>query len=319
MADLLEDFELEPMLPAEGVRFDVTCRVRAGQSGTSHAIEVSPEWEVTTPHDLELERINIALGGVCSCVDLVDRAIPAARDLLEHVMRRVPYAIERRGDKAWRVTQTPTRCACAGRLFPSAAVAAAHLRQPGHWARMHDARTSDVARVLDGLLGGGGSSDRCPLGYCAADSYLAEPSALDTLWAAGVHFARVPELVGRLTTVGVPQFTRYVLWLAYAPATEAWFVPFEARGSFVRAWAERTRTPRDELRPLERVAWLDAGAPLDAVANVFRGLAYTLADAHALASATGMRFEDAAVALGYAQASGRPPALEDLVNERRSA
>ena len=57
----------------------VPCRTSAepGARAKVHAITLEADGSVTTPHDLDNERIAAALGGYLSCLDLVDKAVPA--------------------------------------------------------------------------------------------------------------------------------------------------------------------------------------------------------------------------------------------------
>jgi hypothetical protein len=54
----------------------LTLKVRCWTSRSSkapvsrHPITLDPDWSVTTPHDLESERIASAFGGYLSCADL---------------------------------------------------------------------------------------------------------------------------------------------------------------------------------------------------------------------------------------------------------
>lgn len=48
----------------------------------THPIVLHPDWSVDTGHDLESERIAVAFGGYLSCLDLVDKVVPAARTYL---------------------------------------------------------------------------------------------------------------------------------------------------------------------------------------------------------------------------------------------
>ena len=51
--------------------------------GAVHDITIHADWSVSTPHDLDAERIGRAFGGFSSCLTLVECVVPAYR----HAMR----------------------------------------------------------------------------------------------------------------------------------------------------------------------------------------------------------------------------------------
>ena len=47
------------------------CRTSpTAEDAWTHRVTIHPDWSVTTPHDLDAERVGMALGGYCSCVEL---------------------------------------------------------------------------------------------------------------------------------------------------------------------------------------------------------------------------------------------------------
>lgn len=313
MRDLLAGYTPRPTLPATGVTFNVTCRSSPGARGRPHPVTVADNWALTTPHDLGVERIGVALGGTCTCVDLADRLLPAARGYLEHVLRLARARIEQVAPKEWCVQESADRCSCADKTFPSAADAARHLRDRTHWARRYGVGPAAVEKLVRELHGGPLEHRRCPLPHGAADGYLTDPDGLDMLWDAGVHYARVPALVAALSPSGDPVPPHLVIAQEYAADGFAWLEPFAAHGPLVLSWAARTRTRRDARRPEERLAWVEAGVPLPAIADVFAGEAYTLTDARAYAAAVGVSLARAARVLGSWQVGCVTPTLAELV------
>lgn len=51
-------------------------------TGERHPVTIHADWRVETPHDLEAERVAAAFGGYTSCLELVDRTLPAFRTSL---------------------------------------------------------------------------------------------------------------------------------------------------------------------------------------------------------------------------------------------
>lgn len=317
--DSMPGYLIRPALPAQGVAVEVPCRSVPGARAKPHTVTVTREWELITPHDLEVERIAVALGGALSCVELADRILPAARGLLEHLNRVVPADIERQG-RGWRVGVPAEGCGCET-TFATAKEAARHLRDVRHWARLYQVRPTSVERLAVELrLGRPLEDPRCPLPHGAAEAYLVEPEALDELWDAGVHFGLVPDMARTLSPSGEPIPAHIVVAHAYVPDEFARLEPFVAHGPLVLAWASRTWTSRDRRRPGDRLAWVEAGLPLPAIADAFQGDAYTLDHVRAYAAATGASPAMAARTLGRWQAAmARPPAVADLVELSREA
>jgi hypothetical protein len=52
---------------------------------TRHPVTIHPDWSVTTPHDLESERVAAAFGGYLSCLDLATRDRARGISVLERV------------------------------------------------------------------------------------------------------------------------------------------------------------------------------------------------------------------------------------------
>ncbi len=78
------------IVPPEGLTVRVHCRTAPRGKPTVHDVTVDADGRLTTPHDLDLERIGVALGGHLTCVELADHDLPAAWGLLEHTLRTRP-------------------------------------------------------------------------------------------------------------------------------------------------------------------------------------------------------------------------------------
>lgn len=304
----------ESLLPAEGVTFEVLCRTAPGAEPLTHEVTISADWLLTTPHDLDMERIGVALGGTHSCVDLADRDLPAARGLIEHDFRLRPAAIVQHSPQRWGAAAPASDCACATKRWPSAADAAEHLRTWTHWAHAHRTQPAallETANLLHRALGLGKPHN--PVSRTLTLGLLTEPDATDLLWEAGIPFDRVAAICRDLSPSGIPIPTRIVIAHLYAPQEWAILEQFVPHGEVVLTWAAHHRTARDAQRPAERVTWVEAGVPLPTIDRIFSGLAYDLIHAKAYASATGSSLAQAATVLGRWQASGTTPEVRDLV------
>ena len=51
--------------------------------GVTHRVIIHPDWTVDVPHDIEAERVARSFGGWSTCLELVERVIPAYRRALD--------------------------------------------------------------------------------------------------------------------------------------------------------------------------------------------------------------------------------------------
>ncbi len=309
------DMRARPTLPPEGLTFEVNCRSFPDDPGRPHPVTVTPDWRLTTPHNLDAERIAVALGGACTCVDLADRTLPAVRGYLTHRLRLEPAAIVHADNGSWLVTVGAVGC-CGDQGFPQARDAAAHLRRPRHWARRFGTTTEAVTefaqRLLDAIADDEGDPSiadqaiqpRCPPLPKTELPPLAEPYGLTVLWDAGLHPADVVALGRALSPDGGPIPAQDVLELAYAPPGG----PMSAPQAVASGSRPRGRRGRDE-----RDAWLRAGVPAVAVTRIMSGDAYSLDDARILSSRLSRSVAHAAGLLARWQAAGMTPPVDALV------
>lgn len=306
-------------LPPDGLTFEVSCRTSARDPGRQHPVTVTHDWHLITPHDLDAERVAVALGGLCSCVDLADRTFPAARGYVAHRLRLAPAAIVHAADGSWLPLLDAVGC-CGDQGFPQARDAAAHLRRPKHWARRYgttpEVVTELAQRLVDALAAEHADPAiaqlafelRCPPVADADRPALVEPYGLVALWDAGLHPADVAALCRSASPCGAQLATADVLDLAYRarPAPEGHPAASDAP-------APRTFRGHGRRRPDERRRWIAAGVPLAAVTAVLAGDAYALDDARILAARLSRSVGEAAGLLGRWQASGMTPPVDTLV------
>ncbi len=127
-----------------------TTRTR-GHAASRHEVTIAPDWRFECPHDLDSERLAVALGGYCSCLNLADAGIPALRAWVMLALRLTPVDVRpRSGGGGWRVG-SPAPC-CRGRRFESVAEAAGHVRGVAHLAATFGAE-SDVLAALAAAAG----------------------------------------------------------------------------------------------------------------------------------------------------------------------
>lgn len=307
----MDDAATDPwggLLPADGLALRVSCRTSRLSEAGEHVAVLAPGWRLTVPHDLDAERIAVALGGVCSCVDLADRTVPATRGYLVHRLRCEPAEIEHRADGSWRPVPDVVGC-CRGQGFPQARDAAAHLRRPRHWVQRFGADASAVSGLathvlaaLEQRLGTHGLADQAgdvPMPPPPDDAAL-DGTAWRALWDAGLH----PVIV-RERGWGEPDAVhsaRALLDLVYAaePAAGPGGGAHESAGGRLRQVGERQ-------------AWAAAGVRPATITALLGAEAYSLGDAQLLASRLGRSPAEAADILADWQAVRLTPPVDTLV------
>jgi hypothetical protein len=149
-----DPFELPelPPSPAGALQMTVACRTsRTPTGGRSHPVRIETDWSVCTPHDIDLERIAIAMGGYLSCVALVDGTAPTLRELVQRQARRRAPHIRRNLDGRWLLSDTPLACRCDRSGFADAAEAADHWRSLQHVCAERGVGHRDLERLASAV------------------------------------------------------------------------------------------------------------------------------------------------------------------------
>ncbi len=91
---------MDQLLLPYPVALSVPCRTTREPTASvvRHRVTIEPDGSVITPHDLDAERIAVALGGYLTCVDLVDRGVPALHRWVRLVLRQEPVPVVSRDD-----------------------------------------------------------------------------------------------------------------------------------------------------------------------------------------------------------------------------
>lgn len=281
------------------VTFTIACRTSASGTPREHEVSVTPGWQLVTPHDLDAERLAVALGGVCTCVDLADRVLPAVAGYVTHRLRRDSAAIVHADDGSWRPAVDVSGC-CRDQGFPQARDAAAHLRRPKHWAQRYGASPTVVAQIAQQILDAEAlaSGEKTPVDQnrdpaCPrVESQVLDATALAVCWDAGLHPERALAWASGLE--GRPS-AKEVVERAYAAVGPA------------------RRTGRPRRRPGERAEWLAAGVGSATVGAILAKGAYSLDDARVFAARLSRSVDEAAGVLVRWQASGLTPPIDTLV------
>lgn len=195
------------------------CRTSPGRpSSVRHPVTIDPDGTVTTPHDLEAERVAVAFGGYCSCLILTDRLVPALQAMLPLLGRRTRPELRRDARGGWRLprgSQVPG--CCRNRKYPSAEKAIWHLRNPEHLAGQYDL----PLWLLADLLAAAGPWTP-PVVDARTAALVRELDGVTKLWRAGIHPDEIPALAAVAVVVGEPLPVAYFLSLTYGEVDRTW-------------------------------------------------------------------------------------------------
>ncbi len=286
---------------------------------TRHAVTIEPDWTVTTPHDLDAERVATAFGGYSSCLVLVDRVVPAVLALAQWRARRVVPRLRRGTRGSWAVAGAHRGSCC--RPAPRACDAAAHLRGTEHLQVRADGPRPLVSRVADAVENA----------HRAGGTFVLAPADLQTLrrcihptnepveaWEAGLHPELVEVVHDRVVGEdGPPLPLALYLGVVTRRPDLSWLADTLARvdggtdDPGLAEWLTWTHTSLDRRAPRARSGWLATGAPRPWIIEL-SAAGYVPDDAEQLATATGRSAVGAADLLRGWVAAGCRPEVTDL-------
>ncbi|MGE3813264.1 MAG: hypothetical protein AB7I24_17120 [Candidatus Nanopelagicales bacterium] len=172
---------MDQLLLPYPVALSVPCRSTRQPGGpvVRHRVAIEPDGSVVTPHDLDAERIACALGGYLTCVDLVDRVIPALQRWVRLVLRQEELPVVSRDDgSSWLPSLAGDCCNRHGYQRPE--VAFAHGRSPGHLATVFGVDDELLRLLIEAS--------------CVPEPRGPREEPEMRLWQCGL----APELVGRI-------------------------------------------------------------------------------------------------------------------------
>ena len=198
----------------------IECRSEPDRlSEVRHEVIIHDDWSVTSPHDLDAERVAMAFGGYCSCVDLVDHTLPRMQQSLARVARRTRPVLRRDKRLEWRVpTQELVSC-CSGRGYDSVRVIAEHLRGAKHLSNTLDLPLWQVNTVVRSV------SKACRPDLSSESPsapFVCEADGLQQLWQAGIHPDAIPSLVSYASAVDGPLPVAYFEGVVYSGYRAEW-------------------------------------------------------------------------------------------------
>lgn len=237
----------------------VECRTeRDAKSRVRHAIVLSENGVVATPHDLQAERVAAAFGAYCSCLDLVDDVLPKLLPVLGRVTRQTTPTLRRDAQDTWRVPNEELAACCSTRGFRSVGMVAEHLRSPSHLAAVLDLPLWQVDEIVRQV----GKAARPTLDASSPSAkYLQDERDLTKLWRAGIHPDRLPALAELAAPVKGALPTTYFEGVVYSGHSPLWLNDMLTHrpDPDIAGWLA-WRTPPDTLNaPRDLGLWLTYG------------------------------------------------------------
>ena len=194
-----------------------------GAPGAKHRVTVSPDWQVSTPHDAEAERIAEAFGGATSCVTHLDRVVEAFRASLGLLTRteRAPLQVGRKGGWGLGRGFAVGGC-CRVKSFSSVVAAARHTRSPAHLAKRHRVPLEHLEVFLLAAAATWGDWEASPRADSRIRGLIREPGGVGDLWAAGIHPDQITTLATIASGVDEPLPVNFFLGLIYGGVDHDW-------------------------------------------------------------------------------------------------
>lgn len=216
--------DLAPSPGGASLTIDVECRTSPrARKGALHEVTIEPDWTVTTPHDVEAERVAAAFGGYTSCLALIDETIPAFREALALLTRRLRPVLRRDSRGAWRLSQEDqVKGCCHTTRFRTVEKAARHIRSLPHLVGVHEVPAWQLGQVMDGAQRAWGSWEGMRRPAREVTRLVREVGGVAELWRCGIRPEEIVELAGHAAAVDEPLPIAYFLGLAYGSADPEW-------------------------------------------------------------------------------------------------
>lgn len=294
------------------------CRTSAtADDALTHGVTIGPDWSVTTPHDLDAERVGMALGSYCSCVELVDVTIPALRAVLDVLTHPVTAEVETTKNGRW--TLSHAHACCRAREYSSIVQAARHLRSATHLVKAVRARRqlalneAQFEELLAAFQMNGGAIRQRP--RHPAEALVREPGGLDDLWVCGILPDQVERLAAVAAGVREPLPVDYFLALAFRSVEHEWLGQALALcpDPDTATWLAWQDAPHERAPAEEWGGWLALGVPRKALLALL-DLAVPVERAYALATALDVPVQVVARELGFWALSRCTPTLGHLAD-----
>lgn len=244
---------------------DIECRLdKRALKGELHEVTIHADWSVTTPHDLDAERVAMAFGGYTSCVPLVDTTVPALRLAMPAIARRAEVAPRRFGTRAWRVPKRLQLAGCCEAVsFRTLAEATSHLSSVAHLVRLAAAPVWQV-RELTGIVSAHWrAANRERAIALGSEQHVGDLSTIDALWDHGIAADDIVRLARAVPVVAGPLPRAYFVGAHYGAASLDWLstvVSGRPDAQFA-AWVVGLPKECSRTNASHWKAWLSFGLP----------------------------------------------------------
>ncbi|HMM82845.1 MAG TPA: hypothetical protein PJ998_06680 [Terrimesophilobacter sp.] len=257
--------EVGPAPDGGPLEIRMECRLsRASTRGAKHPVTIHADWNVTTPHDLDAERVAAAFGGYTSCLTLVENTIPAFRAMLPILSRHERVSLTRSKNGRWQLPPAMqiSNC-CRGHEFITITAAAHHVRTAGHISLAYDAPRWQVSSLMSSAQNVWGSWERDPSVDVQCERRIREPEGATELWRAGLRPDELADLAAHASAVHEPLPVSYFLGMAYGNADPNWIgeVLIHRPDADTAAWLAWLDSPEMTASACEWGAWLQFGLP----------------------------------------------------------
>ncbi len=298
-----------PPSPDGPLTTQVTCRAGTRGRGAKHDITLGPDWSLTTPHDLDAERILAAFGGTLSCIPLSDVVVPALHELVQLSARRRLAGVRRTDRSRWILARR-TCPRCHDRAFRTPADAARHERTLDHWVGATRADKRTLGRLYDAV---GQAHFNPDTARPREHPMVHEVGGVVDLWDAGVPLEFVEHVHAHVWPDGPALPVALYLSAAYLLPDLDWLaaVALQRPDPDVLTWAAWTECDLDRHHPESRLQWLATGLSVRDVQRLMTA-GYTIDDAQSYAALTGRPLRSAASFLAAWHAADCLPGPGDL-------
>lgn len=245
------------------VELRIECRSNPrARSSARHQVTINPDLSVETPHDLEAERVAVAFGGYCSCIDLVDKTIPALRSLMVWRHRSKRPGLKRVSSGQWRIHDKRLKPTCCNnKTFTSPQLAMKHALSTDHFATAYDAPRWQLNALAKALKAP--SREQPPQNDPEINQLVWDPFGVRELWQAGIHPDEIRGLAAVCSKVDEPFLSSYFINLYYSPVKLSWYqqVLAEVTDSTLANWVVSMESPDKVASVEDWQAWLGYGLP----------------------------------------------------------